>query len=46
MNYKVEVDDNARYMDERARYTLGEYASAVEAITAARARSRELCGDV
>ena len=37
MNYKVLVDDNAHYMDERARYTLGEYASAGAAIAVARA---------
>jgi hypothetical protein len=37
MNYKVLVDDNAHYMDESARYTLGEYASAIEASAAARA---------
>jgi hypothetical protein len=37
MSYKVLVDDNAHYMDESARYTLGEFASAAEALAAARA---------
>ena len=37
MTYKVLVDDNAHYMDEDARHTLGEYATATEALAAARA---------
>src|SRR5205823_2673103 len=37
MTYKVLVDDNAHYMDESAQYTLGEYATATEALAAARA---------
>ena len=35
MSYKLLVDDNARYMDEGARYTHGEYETAAEARVAA-----------
>ena len=36
MFYIVRVDENARYMDEEARHTLGEYQSADEALAVAR----------
>jgi len=34
--YTVQVDDNFHYMDERERYTLGEYATWEEAVAAAK----------
>jgi hypothetical protein len=36
MGYKVFIDDNFHYMDERARYLHGEFATAAEAVAAAR----------
>jgi hypothetical protein len=36
MTYLVRVDDNARYMDESARYTLGQYETLTDAQAAAR----------
>ncbi len=36
MKYTVYVDDNFHYMDKSERYTLGEFDSAKEAVTAAK----------